>query len=286
MIDLHAHTNISDGFLSDRELIKLAKEKGVTHLAITNHDTTKGLQKAIDIGKEYEVVVIPGIEISAYDPQSQKKAHILGLYVEPEHAALKKVCEPLLARRDYKSRRMVQKLVEKGYDITWERVMRHAGEAAAVYKQHIMHALLEQGYTNSIFGTLYHKLFSRGSQHQPQGIAYEAMEYIDGSLAIQAILAAGGLPVLAHPGSFHNFEIVPRWAEVGLAGIEVRHPSHTPLLEKRARELAAKFQLIMTGGSDHHGFYGDVQAWPGEMDMGAETIQALLERKQKASCCQ
>ncbi|MBM7573312.1 PHP domain-containing protein [Aquibacillus albus] len=267
-IDLHCHTKISDNSFSTEEVILQAKQQGVTHLAITDHDTTIGLQLAIEIGKEQGVEIIPGIEISAYDFKRNRRAHILGLYVTPGHDAIYQLCQPLIEKRHQASYEMVRKLIEAGYSISWEEVSLHCEGGTGVYKQHIMHALLEKGYTNEIFGALYKKLFSRGGPGHEPGIAYVPITYIDVFDAIRVIKAAGGIPVLAHPGQFDNFSAVSELVEAGLKGIEINHPLHNHENRVRALEIANEYQLIKTGGSDFHGLYSDTQS-----TLGSETTE-------------
>ncbi len=278
MIDLHVHTKISDSSLSAFEVIRLAKSKGITHLAITDHDTTKGLQEAIILGQELGVVIIPGIEISAYDYQRKKKAHILGLLIEPGHPALDFLCAPLVISRNQASSEMVRKIIAAGYGITWKNVQKYEG-GSGVYKQHIMHALLDKGYCKSIYGDLYKKLFQRGSTSEPQGVANIQLEYIDAHAAIAAIRQAGGIAVLAHPGQLSNFDAIDEWVELGLEGIEVFHPSHNEEDRKMALRFAKKHNLIVTGGSDYHGIYGNGRAKLGCLELDEKCINELLTRK-------
>ena len=109
MVDLHVHTKISDNSMTAYEVLKLAREKGITHIAFTDHDTTKDLKKAMGLGKEIGVEVIPGIEISAYDYKRNKRAHILGLYIQPGHPSLETICNPLIERRCRASYEMVKR---------------------------------------------------------------------------------------------------------------------------------------------------------------------------------
>jgi phosphoribosyl 1,2-cyclic phosphate 1,2-diphosphodiesterase len=274
-IELHCHTNISDCPLTTEEVIQLALEQGVTHLAITNHDTTKGLSEAIQIGKKNGIEIIPGIEISGFDFQRNRRVHILGYLIEPGHDAIQSLCQPIVEKRHSNSYEMVQRLIAAGFNISWERCLELAQGGTGVYKQHIMHALMEKKYTGSIYGALYKKLFSRGQDGEVPGIAYIPMEYVDAKQAVQAIINAGGVPVLAHPGQYGSFEIVPDLVEVGLKGIEVWHPLHNEEHEKQAKQLAIQFDLIMTGGSDFHGPYGEEEILLGSKSPGLECLDAL-----------
>ena len=278
-VDLHCHTWKSDNNHSIDEVLRIACERGVTHLAITDHDTTAGLDEAIRLGEERGIEIVPGIEISAYDFKRKRRAHILGLYVTPGHAALHDLCRPTVRLRDELSRKMVELLISAGYRISWAQVEAYAKEGTGVYKQHIMHALIDEGYADSIYGPVYDKLFKRAENGKP-GVAYLPMTYVDAVDAIAAIREAGGIPILAHPGQLGNFEAVEEWAKAGLQGIEAYHPSHSEEHTARAIGLAERFGLAITGGSDYHGFYGNSSELPGTYGIdlaGLERIRGIRQ---------
>ncbi|MBP3952703.1 PHP domain-containing protein [Bacillus suaedae] len=281
MIDLHCHTAISDNSFTIEQVIQMAKQNGIKHLAITDHDTTVGLERAIQIGKELAVNIIPGIEISAYDYKRGRRAHILGLNIIPGHEAITKLCQPLIERRHQASFQMVQKLRENGYTLTWEEVEHLASGGTGVYKQHIMHVLLNKGYTDRIYGELYKKLFAKGTNIENQGLAYVSIDYIDVYDAIRVIKEAGGVAVLAHPGQFNNFEAVSEWTKEGLEGIEVKHPLHTKIDEEKALALAEQYNLVKTGGSDFHGFYSDTGSDVGSVTIAEAWLEELMVRQEK-----
>lgn len=278
-VDLHCHTWKSDNDHSIEEVLRLARERGVTHLAITDHDTTAGLEEAVRLGEELGIAVIPGIEISAYDFERRRRAHIVGLFVTPGHAALEELCGPTVRLRDELSRRMVDRLISAGYRISWPKVQAYAKAGTGVFKQHIMHALLDEGYADGIYGPVYDKLFKRAENGEP-GIAYMPMTYVDAFDAIAAIRQAGGVPILAHPGQLGNYEAVAEWAEAGLQGIEAYHPSHSEAHTARALELAERYGLAVSGGTDFHGRYGNPpHHLPGDCGIdldGLERIRSVL----------
>ena len=277
--DLHCHTSWSDNDQPVRSVIRLARARGVTHLAITDHDTTAGLPEAIRCGREEGITVIPGIELSAWDGKRNRRAHILGYFVEPGHPALEAVGGRLLAEREEAARQMTEKLAEAGYRIDWETVKTYAASSTTVYKQHILHALMDAGYCDSIRGALARRLFSRGDNGRPPGIAYVPVRYMAAETAIRAILDAGGVPVLAHPGQLGNFEAVEEWVGCGLMGIEAYHPSHTVAEIRRALALAERYGLGVTGGSDYHGNYGEDGEPPGTVHVGAEHLELLMRKR-------
>ncbi|WP_409342844.1 PHP domain-containing protein [Paenibacillus sp. MBLB4367] len=279
-VELHCHTKRSDGSFTFEEVLELALKEKISHLAVTNHDTTGGLAEMMSLGKERGIEIIPGIEISAYDFKRQTRVHMLGYFIEPGHAALEALCSPLLVKRHEASLIMIDKLIEAGYSITLEQVMKLAEGGTGIYKQHIMHALIKQGYTSTIYGELYKKLFSRGRNGAEPGIAYMPLEYVEASAAIAAIRQAGGVPVLAHPGQYGNFDAVPELVESGLQGIEAWHPLHGPDDEVKAQEYGLEYDLVVTGGSDFHGFYGEKFVTLGSKSPGLVCVHDLLKRKE------
>jgi len=276
MIDLHCHTKISDNSMTIEEVIELARQDGVEVLSINDHDTTLGLEQAQRVGQELGVQIIPGIEISGYDFERSRRVHILGFHVKPGHAAISALCDPLIARRQAASHQMVEQLIEAGYGISWEQVQRYAEGGTGVYKQHIMHALIDQGYTTTIYGELYRTLFARGGNGTAPGAAYIPLTYLDARDAVYAIREAGGVPVLAHPHQYDSWDMLPALIDSGLAGIEVRHPTHGEAEEKKAMEIAERYGLIPTGGSDFHGFYGETELYTlGSKSPGMASVERL-----------
>ncbi|WP_127578962.1 PHP domain-containing protein [Paenibacillus koleovorans] len=278
-IDLHCHTKASDNTMTVNEVLSAAVAAGISHLAITDHDTTLGVQEAMELGERVGITIIPGIEISAYDYERGRRAHILGYYIQPGHPALARLCGPIVEQRHQASFRMVQRLVEAGYRLSWEQVLGYAQGGSCVYKQHIMHALVDSGQSPELFGVLYKQLFSRSDEQERTGSALVPLKYVDAVEAIRAIRDAGGVAVLAHPGQLHNYEAIEGWAAAGLEGIEALHPSHNRAEEQKARWYAEQYGLVATGGSDFHGGYGNAAYPLGCIDAGTECLHALEERR-------
>ncbi|OOM78628.1 PHP domain-containing protein [Clostridium sp. BL-8] len=248
--DFHVHTDISDGSLGLRETIQVAKENEVTHMAITNHDTVKGLKEAIKEGDRKGIIIIPGIEISAYDFVNKKKVHILGYNFELEGKNIRKLCDPILERRNENSIRQIDILKINGYKINTQNILRKSVNSEVIYKQHIMAELIEKGYTDEIYSDLYKKLFKKG------GICSGDIEYVDVFEAVKAIKADNGIAVLAHPGQLDSYGIIDELVAQGLDGIELNHMDHTEEDVTKIKEYSDKYGLILTGGSDFHGEYG------------------------------
>lgn len=267
--DLHVHTNISDSSYSIEETLNMAKENGVTHIGITNHDTVRGLKEAIELGKNIGIKVIPGIEISAYDFKNNRKVHVLGYDFDLKGENIRKICDPLLKRRDENSRRQINALLNNGYELDLDYIKEQSKLSEVVYKQHIMAALIKNNYTDTIYSNLYRKLFKN------KGICAMDMQYIDVFEAMKAIQDDGGLVVLAHPGQSNSYDIIPSLVAKGLDGIEINHHSHSEEDIKKVTEFNKKYSLILTGGTDFHGQYGEKAMNLGDIICPKETLSIL-----------
>ena len=250
--DLHIHTTASDGSDSFEQVLALARIQGLSHVAFTNHDTLSGIVYARSLSQRYQVEVIGGIEISAWDSAANTKAHILGLGFCSEMApAITQLCAPLLQRRRRNTLWQMEQLRQHGISFSRATVEAYAQKSTCVYKQHVMAALTSAAYGSEQYLQLYRSLFKNG------GICDRDIEYVDARDAVLAIKEEGGLAVLAHPGQFNNYGLVPRLVDVGLDGIEKYHPDHSPEDERKVAQLAADYQLLQTGGSDYHGSFGN-----------------------------
>lgn len=281
--DLHCHSRVSDGSLEIRELVSLAKRSGIMTLAMVDHDTVEGLAEAETAGQDYGVKMISGIEISAYDYQRGRKAHVLG-YLMDNPQQVGEACRTMLKKRQKSSAWIVETLVEAGYFITWDFVKNISNGSTNVYKQHIMHALMELGYTSALKADLYKKLFAKPKEGNPGGIAYKEIEYMDVFEAVKVIKQAGGVAVLAHPIGYKNMELIPDLIDAGLDGLEAWHPSHDEAAVNRIVSEAEKYRLILTGGSDFHGMYDGKPNLLGSCYTPEEWIQRLYEHKASQKC--
>ncbi|HBW34688.1 PHP domain-containing protein [Desulfosporosinus sp. BICA1-9] len=280
--DLHCHSRVSDGSLEIREIVSIAQKIGIKALSIVDHDTVDGLAEAENAGKEYGVSIISGIEISAYDYRRGRKAHVLGFLMDkPQQVG--EVCRPMLIKRQITSEGIVERLSEAGYSITWDFVKKISRGSTNVYKQHIMHALMELGYTSALKADLYKKLFAKPKDGNPGGIAYQEIQYIDVFEAVKVIKQAGGVAVLAHPIGYKNMELIPELIDAGLDGLEAWHPSHDDAAVNLIMSEAEKYGLILTGGSDFHGMYEGKPNLLGSCYTSREWLELLYERKNNKS---
>lgn len=247
--DLHCHTKLSDGSLGLEDTIYFAKRAGLDFVSITDHDTMAGVTRAVILGKRYGINVIPGVEFSSYDYERRRKVHIL-CYLPQKADRLEGLCNKTLDQRTKAGQEMIRR-VARFYPVTIDFVARYYAGSKAIYKQHIMNALMDMGYTNSIFGDVYHELFDKN------GLVYVPVEYADVHSVVDLIHQAGGLAVMAHPREYDSFDLLTELLErKSLDGIEVYHPRNTEEDVKTLSELARHYGVMRFGGTDFHGYYG------------------------------
>jgi predicted metal-dependent phosphoesterase TrpH len=247
-IDLHAHTNRSDGTFTPTELVRLAAERGLDVVAVTDHDTTDGLGEAVAAGAELGVEVVPGVEFSAeYQGVS---VHVLCYWMDPSNDELRAELRRLVDSRFRRGELMIDKLRALGYPISFEQVRRIAG-GGNIVRPHVAQAMVEAGIVASEQEAFDRFIADGGPAHVPK----HALDPVD---AVGLIRRAGGVCVLAHPGMWGDQTAVPgelieAMAEAGMAGLEVDHPDHSPEQREEYARVADRLGLIRTGGSDCHG---------------------------------
>ena len=273
--DLHCHTKLSDGSLGIEDLITLAKKRGIEAIAITDHDCLAGTVRGKIIGDRFGVQVIPGVELSATDTKTGKKVHLL-CYLSDAPDRLEGLCHRnSLARKKAAHYMMLQ--VAKRYPVAAELIVKCAPGSTNIYKQHIMQALMECGFSRDIYGEMYHKLFDKDS---PESVLVTP-KYPDIEEVLTAIHDAGGIAVLAHPYFFDNLDSLPRLIENGLDGIEVWHPCATEEQQAELKKIATKNKLLMTGGTDFHGLYNLDPVSIGDVLTPDDAMAKLLGYKAK-----
>ncbi len=247
-IDLHVHSNASDGTLTPKEVVKLAKESGLSAIALTDHDTVDGIEEAVEAGRLYGVHVIPGIELSA--EYKSGDLHILGLnvdYTDDEFMQRVAVCRD---SRDNRNKKMIKKLNEHGFNVTWDIMLERFG-ANSITRAHFAKYLIDEGYVKDK-DEAFKKYLNPGCP------CYVSREKISPKEAIEVILKAGGHPVLAHPLLYKmNLErlesVIVMLKDFGLQGIEAIYSLNRPEDDAVLLKLAKRHGLYITGGSDFHG---------------------------------
>lgn len=242
-VELHAHTTASDGQYTPAELIALARDLHLDLLAITDHDSTAGLGPAREAAHG-AIAIINGIELSAEDESGD--VHILGYGFVAEDETLQSALADFRARRVVRAQEMVRRLAALGAPVAWERVQALAA-GGSVGRPHVARALAEAGHVESVRDAFDRYLRAGGP-------AYVARKRLLPEEAIALIHGAGGAAVLAHPGVLPSFHaIVERLVSARLDGVEVAHPKNDEAVRLDLRGLAARYDLLMTGGSDFHG---------------------------------
>ncbi|MEY4070655.1 MAG: hypothetical protein RL721_1269 [Candidatus Eisenbacteria bacterium] len=268
-LELHAHTHFSDGHLSPAELVEYALERSVTALAITDHDSVEGVAPA-QAAAAGRLEIVPGIEISSsYEGMD---LHILGYFVDPTSQAL---LTRLASFRDERRQRavdIVARLAELGVNVDAEGIIASAGPGV-VGRPHVAQALLRGGHVPSIEVAFQRYL-------GPRGEAYVPRPDFPSAEAVRAIRDAGGVAVLAHPGSLAR-RVVESLADAGLGGVEVWHPQHGITAQRRWYETAQALGLVPSGGSDFHGPHRG--AGLGDMPVPPRTLDDLRARAASAT---
>ncbi len=272
LVDLHIHSTASDGRYKPAALINKAAELGLKVISITDHDSVASIAPAIETAKAFPgLTFIPGVEISTDLPDGE--AHILGYFIDYANPDFEKELERFRDSRSGRGQRMVEKLNNLGVKIDWARVQEIAGDGA-IGRPHVAQAMLEKGYIKT-FEEAFDKYIGHG------GPAYVEREKMTPEEAVKLILRAKGIPVLAHPFTVKNPEAtVKGLKKVGLAGIEAYYKDNTPAATQATLNLAKKYGLIATGGTDYHGI-SDNEVMMGGVKVPLEAAEKLIALAEK-----
>lgn len=246
-IDLHTHSTCSDGTLTPTEVVKLAKEKGLSAIALTDHDTIDGLTGAIEAGKKYGIEVITGIEFSV---ASDTEMHLLGLDFDIECPEITSILDEMIIQRDKRNLKVIELLENIGIYITIDDILAEATSKVTGRSQ-IAKAMLKKGYVSSI-KEAFDKYLSFG---KPAFVPRNTLSPED---AIRIIKNSNGKSFLAHLNQIGKsdeelYEILKHLKEAGLDGIEGYYTEYTDDMNRRYRKMADDLGLLLSGGSDFHG---------------------------------
>src|ERR1700712_1141350 len=247
-IDLHTHSSVSDGTESPAELIGAALVAGLGTVALTDHDSTAGWGEAFAAAAGTDLTVIPGMELSTnYGPAS---VHMLAYLFDPLNASIIEETARIREGRLHRAERIVER-ISKDYGITWADVLAQSVDGGTIGRPHIADALVAHGDVadrSAAFQTILH--WKSG---------YYEKYYAPSPLAgVRMIVAAGGVPVLAHPATHGRYraledDAIKQLKDAGLFGLEIHHRDNTEDGKARLYELAREFDLQVTGSSDYHG---------------------------------
>lgn len=253
-IDLHIHSDASDGTLSPAEILRMAQNLRLGAIAITDHDTIAGSKEAIAAGIPPELQFMTGIEISALPPSGYPCSgsfHILGYGIDTEDPLLNQNLEVLQNARRDRNPRIIGRLSRLGIDISLDELSEAFGNGQ-LGRPHIARLMIQKGIVESV-DEAFDKYLSKGRP------AYADKYRLECSRAVEIIRCAGGTAVLAHPALLKPLNdkpleyLIQVLKEMGLEGIEVYYPEHSENLTARYREIAKRYDLLMTGGTDFHG---------------------------------
>ncbi|MCL2106471.1 MAG: PHP domain-containing protein [Oscillospiraceae bacterium] len=273
--DLHCHTRLSNGSMGIDDLIVLAKNQGIATISIVDQDCQGGTVRGRVIGERYGVQVIPGVEISCTDPNTDREVHML-CYLSDSPNRLEGLCKQNLLARKRASHYMLAKLIQR-YSVSAELVQECARGSTCVYPQHMLRALLECGLTDRIYGEAYERLFRPESR---ENILVQA-RFPSPFEVMEAIHQSGGLAVLAHPGENGAGGLLEELIARGLDGIEIYHSANSREEQKRLLALAKNENILVTGGSDFRGMYSPGCVTVGHEQVNDSQVTSLLNYKSR-----
>ncbi|MBF0493964.1 MAG: PHP domain-containing protein [Candidatus Omnitrophica bacterium] len=268
--DLHVHTDYSDGTFSPKEVVEHALSRGLDAIAITDHDSVEGMPFVLSSARGSTVEIIPAIEISCL--VSDKEMHLLGYFIDWENIVLVGRLANMKKNRFRRAEEMVEMLNKNGVNIKVEDIIAKAKDGV-IGRLHVAQALVQHGAVSSV-QQAFDKLIGSG---KPCYVGHQRLECFD---AINMVLLAGGVPVLAHPALDNIDTHIEELVRYGIKGIEVYHSKHSKSNVRKYLEIAKEHSLIATGGSDCHGFK-EKKVLMGTVTVGRDTVDALRKESEK-----
>jgi predicted metal-dependent phosphoesterase TrpH len=267
-VDLHIHSTASDGALSPEEVVGESVRRGLSVIALTDHDTVNGVAPALAAAEAFPGLrVVPGVELST--DVAQGEVHILGYFIDYSDGELLARLERMRNSRRERAQEMIARLGDLGVNIDWSRVQEIAGEGS-VGRPHLAQAMVEGGYVGSL-KEAFDSYIGRG------GPAYVERRKLTPAAAVELILRVRGLPVLAHPLTVADPEtLVIELKSAGLIGIEVYYKDYSAADVGKLLSLAESHQLAVTGGSDYHGLDTESEAGIGSVEVPLSAAEHLM----------
>lgn len=246
LIDLHTHSNKSDGSMTPTELVAHAAARGLKAIALSDHDTTEGIDEALEAGKKYGVEVVPAIEFSV---ASDTETHILGFYIDYKSDLMKNVLESIFRVRRERIKNTCKKLRALGFDVTMEEALKIA-PTGIIGRAHFARIMTDKGYISSVREG-FDKYLANGRP------AYDGTQYLTAKQAVELINDLGGVSFVAHPHLIRLSDpdlraFLKELKTYGLSGIEGYYNEYTPEMQTYFQSLASELGLAVSGGSDFH----------------------------------
>lgn len=263
--DLHIHTTASDGRMSPEAVLRNAKETGVDTIAITDHDTIRGYQKAKPLAVDYGIDLISGIEISS--DFNGRECHLLAYFFDADDPEIKKMVARQYNSRLKRAKWIINELSKEGLDVDIGEVKAEAN-GSHLGRPHIAAVLVDKGYVSS-----FKSAFIRYLSDEALGQIYN--EYYTHKEVIDTVKGAGGAVVIAHPGRLYSNEELELLSDAGVDGIEFMHPSHNYETQQRIADFADEHKLLKTGGSDFHGADGGNLRYFGVITLNTKFVERM-----------
>ena len=275
-IDLHTHSAVSDGTYAPRELVRLARDSGLTAIALTDHDSADGCREALEAGRDFGIEVIPGIEFST---KYRASVHILSYFIDPDSALLRSIADWIVQDRDKANEKVIKLMEADGIFVRYDEMKERFG--AQVGRPHFGQILVERGIAESV-GDAFTHFFNRGMKYFMPRTIFPIEDAVDAA-------AKSGVAVLAHPFEYKLDdsglrELIEYCMNYGLRGMECRYSGYTEEQAAYLEKLADEYGLLKTGGSDFHGFSKpDIQLGTGrgDLDVPCEWLEKLKEAAKK-----
>ena len=276
LIDLHTHSLCSDGAQKPFEVVRSARDAGLSAIALSDHDTIEGVREAMEAGQQLGVEVIPAVELSA---QSDTELHILGYFIDIQNKRLQEAMAYALQVRDERQVEVCRKLNEQGFEITMEELRAEANGNPVLCRAHFAQIMVRKGYAESVKDA-FNRYLSVGCY------AYSNRQALTGPEAVSLIREAGGIAVAAHLHLIklpdpqlkaYLQELIP----YGLDGVEGYYTDYTPDMEQRYRAMAKELGLVISGGTDYHGAnkpHISIGKGRGELEIPYSVLDGLRQR--------
>jgi predicted metal-dependent phosphoesterase TrpH len=275
MIDLHLHTNASDGLCSPENLVHRAAAAGISALSVTDHDTMAGVAAARSAARALDLAFVPGIEITAVE--AGRDVHVLGYFLDEDAAPLRHLLAAQRQHRVERAREIAARLDRAGAPIDVDALL---GAAAArggtVARPQVAAALVSAAHAASI-ADAFDRFLDEGC------VAYVPHAGASAAEVVRTIVMCGGVASLAHPGETRRDDLLPSLVEAGLGALEAVHSAHDEATRARYLELAAAYGLGVSGGSDYHGEGRRRSEFLGRVGLGRVQFAAFCARAQRAA---